>query len=161
MLLLVRNGRMSGNLVVCVGRLRAWLHRTVELHTSSVSPHVLVLPWGAIETLCCVPKSMERLVLPSLFRLAPQRVARRTSIETGVPSVPPTLGAATLVHWRSIVLSDAESSAGVGSRPRSSGALCILSLETNDVRASSWTPCVARRCTEAMRCRRRGGMLPG
>lgn len=42
MLSIFRNGHVSGDSVVCVGRLRARWHRTVELHASSFKPPPLV-----------------------------------------------------------------------------------------------------------------------
>ncbi|KAK8523961.1 hypothetical protein V6N13_105175 [Hibiscus sabdariffa] len=60
MLLLVRNGHVSGEMVVCVGRLRA---SCIELCRAALLFNVLPLwpssPRGAIGILCCVPKSME------------------------------------------------------------------------------------------------------
>ena len=40
MLSIFRNRHVSGDSVVCVGRLRAHWHRTVELHASSFKPHL-------------------------------------------------------------------------------------------------------------------------
>ncbi|KAK8616724.1 hypothetical protein V6N13_116694 [Hibiscus sabdariffa] len=74
MLLLVRNGHVSGEMVVCVGRLRA---SCIELSS----------PRGAIGILCCVPKSMEFWMYCHPFSSSDLVAAWWTSVVLDVPSV--------------------------------------------------------------------------
>ena len=145
----VRNGHMSGAMVVRVGRLRA---RCIELSTRHPLQSPLVrssYPGGAIGILCCIPESMETgcLAIPH-----PSRVPRGhgSDVNRGrCPKRATRSSVAALVHRRSIVLSDAERLAGAGSRPPFVRCYAFHVLDTHDA-------CAPRRALSAARSVRRG-----
>lgn len=64
-----------------------------------------------------------RMPKHSPFRPVPQGATGRTIRRALFPDQAPDTGAAASAHSRTVVLSDAERSLGVGSRPRSSDAM--------------------------------------
>ena len=142
MLPLVRNGHVSGNLVVCICRLRA---TCIELpsHTPlQFLPLWSLCPRGAIGILCCVPKWMEFWMSSNLCS---SRALRGCVVDLSralCPECAAQIVETTSVHWRTIVLSDAECFVSVG--PRSLSLDEILLHDTDDARALYWPLPIAK-----------------
>ena len=158
MLPILRNGRVSGALVVRVGRLRARRHRTVEPHSSSVFPPRIVR--GRSGILCCLPIATE---IGWLAIWLPARAPRGYGADHNHARCPVcALG----YPWprRStealIVLSDAECLAARGVKYPNVYLLHRPSTRTTLVPRLGLPDAIAAR-REPVRGRRREGMLPG
>lgn len=142
MLPLVRNGHVSGNLVVCICRLRA---TSIEL-PSHTPLHYLPLwslsPWGAIGILRCVPKWTEFLMC---CHFCPSRAHRGCVVDLSCALCPECAAQffeTTSVHWCMIVLLDAEYYVSVGLRPLSLDAYAFCRM-TRTMLALFWPPHIA------------------
>ena len=120
MLLLVRNGHVSGDTVVCVGRLRATCIELSSRTPPQYPPLVVDVPKGCFRD----PVLRTQIdgisdVLSFIVRRVASLPARWTLVVPGVTIVSVKDDSIMSVHRCSIVLSDAENLVSVGSRPRS------------------------------------------
>lgn len=117
MLPLVRNGHVSGDLVVCIGRLRA---TCIELSSRTSLQYLSfwsLYHWGGIGILCCVPKSME-FMMPCLYSPSCTFFGRVMDLSCAqCPECAERIVLAASVHWCLTVLLDAECSVSEGSWP--------------------------------------------